>query len=235
MVGRRGVGGEPQRRGVAQLLRRGAASHLQDARDAKVAELGRAVAAHEDVLRLEVAVQHAHLVHVLEPCGKLDEPVHQLFLWQLVLPFRLGFLPPPGEHRAQVAASRQLHQDADRPRLRKPAPEPSPPPAPSGRLAARSSRSACASAHTAHPLRGARPTRPLQTGHGRSPSAHEGCLPSLLDWKVGSSSWPPTRFETVRSSHFASTAAFARFCERVDGQLSHRHAPHVLHPTRGHR
>ena len=108
------------RRGEAQRsCCGGASSHLQDARDAKVAELGRAVATHEDVLRLEVAVQHAHLVHVLEPCGKLDEPVHELFLRQFVLPFRLGFLPPPGEHRAQIAASRQLHQDADRPRLRK--------------------------------------------------------------------------------------------------------------------
>ena len=64
-------------------------------------------------------MQHAHLVHVLEPCGKLNEPAHQLVLRQLVLPFRLGFLPPPGEHRAQIAASRQLHQYADRPRLKK--------------------------------------------------------------------------------------------------------------------
>eukprot|EP00965_Chrysotila_dentata_P038420 1276384-Pleurochrysis_carterae.AAC.1 len=51
---------------------------LEELRDAKVAELEVTGACDEDVLALEVAVQHAALVHVLKRQRDLHEPEQHL-------------------------------------------------------------------------------------------------------------------------------------------------------------
>ena len=98
----------------AQIVRRAAHCPRERARgvehlgDAKVAELDDAAPRQEDVGRLEVAVQDAPRVQVLERQRHLDEPVQQLRLAQ-----RAGRLPEGLYSVLEVAALAVLHEEVE--------------------------------------------------------------------------------------------------------------------------
>ena len=101
------LGAHVERRADARLREVGRL--VEDARDAEVTELDRVVVHQEDVLRLDVAVDHTvALVDVHQREAQLREPLDDVRLRDLLPPLLVRLDP-----RVQVAARAERHHDAE--------------------------------------------------------------------------------------------------------------------------